>query len=222
MIKKNIKGFTLIELLVVVLIIGVLSSVALPQYRRSVEKAKFAEAAELMQAVSNAEQRYSLENGEYAEYFEDLDIVIPNKSGIKMSNKSILITDNFDISLGTVNDDALIVAGRRLEKGVAPEEKHRYALYRHVVTGEIFCEDGDEGDSIDCTMFAVTGNAVSCDDGTVSLTGAGGCPEEKEEVKPINNKEKETFKPVQEEAVEKEQKEEEKIKVEAPEKALNP
>ena len=52
------KGFTLIELLVVVLIIGILSSVALPSYTKAVEKARLTEALVNSKAIMDAVQRH--------------------------------------------------------------------------------------------------------------------------------------------------------------------
>ncbi len=209
MIKNNKKGFTLIELLVVVLIIGILSSVAAPQYTRTVEKARFAEAAELLQAVSNAEQRYMLQHDEYAQYFEDLDIEIPNKSAIKMAKKVMLLTDNFRIYLDSVNEDNLISA-ERLASGDAKElgANARYIVYKNVVTGELFCEDTNPKDKVNCDLFAINGIALTCDDGSVSLTGEGGC--KKDEKEKIELKE-----PVKEKKAEEEQKKdvEEKIEI---------
>lgn len=52
------KGFTLIELLVVVLIIGILASVALPQYELVVEKSRASEALVNARAILDACQRH--------------------------------------------------------------------------------------------------------------------------------------------------------------------
>jgi len=76
--NKRIKqGFTLIELLVVVLIIGILASVALPQYQLAVDKSKYTTLMPLVRAIKNAEEAYYLENNEYASNLEQLDIATP-------------------------------------------------------------------------------------------------------------------------------------------------
>lgn len=72
------KGFTLIELLVVVLIIGILVSVALPQYRKAVLKARATEGLTLLRALEKAEDVYFLANGQYTTDLELLDIKIPD------------------------------------------------------------------------------------------------------------------------------------------------
>lgn len=52
--RLNKQGFTLIELLVVVLIIGILTSVGVPQYLKAVEKARAAEALQLMGVLKDS------------------------------------------------------------------------------------------------------------------------------------------------------------------------
>ena len=75
--KKNRKGFTLIELLVVVLIIGILASVALPQYTKAVEKSRWMEAISNTKVIGLALERYLLANpGDYTTDMSALDISV--------------------------------------------------------------------------------------------------------------------------------------------------
>lgn len=67
------KGFTLIELLVVVLIIGILSAVALPQYEKTVHKARMSEVMTRIPAFERAITLQYLTEGSFNSDMKDFD-----------------------------------------------------------------------------------------------------------------------------------------------------
>ena len=108
------KGFTLIELLVVVLIIGILSAVALPQYRKAVLKSKLTQAMVVLNAWEKAQTIYYLENGYYATDLDELSIGMGEKKG--------------ELSCGENYCNILVADGLGLEwvlEWPIPERKHR-------------------------------------------------------------------------------------------------
>ena len=88
------KGFTLIELLVVVLIIGILSSVALPQYTVAVQKTRAMSLLPVMKAIDTAEKVYYLETGEYTNEWDNLSVEMPG--GYTVTTEGRLQYDNYE------------------------------------------------------------------------------------------------------------------------------
>jgi len=85
---KTKQGFTLIELLVVVLIIGILSSVALPQYTKSVEKARLSEA------LTNAKVLH-----------DNANILLLENGGFPTNTTNLIIDGNVALSGGSFYDN---------------------------------------------------------------------------------------------------------------------
>ncbi len=78
--ERKINGFTLIELLMVVLIIGILAAIALPHYERAVQKTRFMQIVSAAKNIYDAQIRYYMANGSYADSFFDLDIEMQGTS----------------------------------------------------------------------------------------------------------------------------------------------
>ena len=108
------KAFTLIELLVVVLIIGILSAIALPQYQKSVAKAKATQLIVGSKAIATEQNAYFLSNGTYAEQADDLSSYPKNTANSLKVGKGVcsLVYSNQEgsqrISCSMSNPDIVI------------------------------------------------------------------------------------------------------------------
>jgi len=93
------RGFTLLEILVVIIIIGILATLALPQYMKTTKKARTGEAVSNIGSIRGALIRYYQEYDRFPARIDELDIENPaTRSGAY-----------FDYSFGGTSPDNMVI-----------------------------------------------------------------------------------------------------------------
>ena len=118
---QNKQGFTLIELLVVVLIIGILAAVALPQYQKAVEKARWSEWFTTVNALQRETALTFLEGSLTNEDDYDVGKNFEAFSGGQWDAQDPYVykTKNFlyDVSGGSFNHQCIFIETKRINAG---------------------------------------------------------------------------------------------------------
>jgi len=103
---KDEEGFTLVELIVVVMMIGILSSIAIPQFMTAADKAKQKEATGIVAALVKAATAFQTEYGDLPDDLTDIE----EYARFQRCNQTGMETDGGKVCKGTdpvkVPDDA--------------------------------------------------------------------------------------------------------------------
>lgn len=171
-ISRN--GFTLIELLVVILIIGILATVAMPQYQKAVERTRMTEAITLLDTISKAQQRNVMQVGGFSNDFATLDVAPQGAAGPIYYTKGDPVTgengNGFEITMYMTNE-----LGNGYAEATRFHDEHpltyNYKLRRIFLETTTTCFGSDENGQALCADFCgiETPTAVCCSDGTANV-----------------------------------------------------
>ena len=111
--RRFMHGITLMELMIVVVIVGILTAVAFPNYRNYVTRAKRSEAKAAMLKCAVNQEKFYLQNSRFSDDLTELGFAAPFKTGsdtyvIGLSN----VDRNVDFTCTTTYQPADSEAGK--------------------------------------------------------------------------------------------------------------
>ena len=120
------KGYTLSEIMVAIIILGIMSSLALPSYNIQMAKIKSQEATIALQSIYLAQKEYKKDNLAYATSLADLDVSFPG--GLNNFNNPIAL-----------DEDIICNGVTRTRVGVIIRIKNPKYELSILETGQIIC-----------------------------------------------------------------------------------
>jgi len=140
----NEKGFSLIELMVVVAIIGIVATIAIPNYVNSRKSANETKAIGYLRSWSSAQELYRRSNGNYATADEDL--VIDGYVGKGLASDGTADDNAFTYTIDSEASDYPRWFGRAIRRGVHTAYRSFYIDQSGVLRARADAEDADETD----------------------------------------------------------------------------
>jgi len=100
--RTHAAGFSLIELMVVVAVAAILGTIAVGAYRSYVLRATRTEGRMALLAIQAAQEKFFLQNNQYAQDIPTVIAVPPAGLGINLSAAGLTIAGNYTVSFAAV------------------------------------------------------------------------------------------------------------------------